>query len=118
MVRVIFVSRIGRNPKLQSPPMPSSASRPKAVELDPTDLMTNFRLVQANYYARRYDEAARAGRIAIELTPDSPYTYFYVALSLEALRLKEEAWEWPASAESLPEACRLARAISATSPES
>jgi TolB-like protein len=65
----------------------------KAVELDPLDLMTNFRLVQANCYARRYDEAARAGRIAIELTPDSPYTYFYLALSLVALGSKEEAWE-------------------------
>ena len=29
----------------------------KAVELDPLDLMTNFRLLQANYYSRRYDEA-------------------------------------------------------------
>jgi serine/threonine-protein kinase len=65
----------------------------KAVELDPLDLMTNFRLVQANCYARRYDEAVRAGRIAIELTPDSPYTYFYLALSLVALGSKEEAWE-------------------------
>jgi hypothetical protein len=54
--------------------------------------MTNFRLVQANYYARRYDEAVRAGRIAIELTPDSPYTYFYLALSLAALGSNEEAW--------------------------
>ena len=65
----------------------------KAVELDPLDLMTNFRFVQANYYARRYDEAVRTGRIAIELTPDSPYTYFYLALSLAALGSKEEAWE-------------------------
>jgi TolB-like protein len=65
----------------------------KAVELDPLDLMTNFRLVQANYYARRYDEAVRAGRIAIELTPDSPYTCFYLALSLSALGSIEEAWE-------------------------
>ena len=64
----------------------------KAVELDPLDLMTNFRLVQANCYARRYDEAVRAGRIAIELTPDSPYTYFYLALSLVALGSKDEAW--------------------------
>ena len=64
-----------------------------AVELDPLDLMTNFRLVQANCYARRYDEAVRAGRIAIELTPDSPYTYFYLALSLAALGSKDEAWE-------------------------
>jgi len=65
----------------------------KAVELDPLDLMTNFRLVQANCYAGRQDEAVRAGRIAIELTPDSPYTYFYLALSLAALGSKEEAWE-------------------------
>ena len=64
----------------------------KAVELDPLDLMTNFRLVQANYYARRYDEAVRTGRIAIELTPDSPYTCFYLALSLTALGIKDEAW--------------------------
>ncbi len=55
--------------------------------------MTNFRLVQANCYARRYDEAVRAARIAIELTPDSPYTYFYLALSLAVLGSNEEAWE-------------------------
>jgi len=47
--------------------------------------MTNFRVVQANYYARRYDEAVRTGRIAVELTPDSPFTYFYLALSLAAI---------------------------------
>jgi serine/threonine-protein kinase len=64
----------------------------KAVELDPLDLMTNFRLLQANYYARRYDEAVRTGRVAIELTPDSPYTFFYLALSLAAVGLKDEAW--------------------------
>jgi TolB-like protein len=60
-----------------------------ALELDPLDLMTNFRLLQANYYARRYDEAVRTGRIAIELTPDSPYTCFYLALSLAALGLND-----------------------------
>ena len=64
----------------------------KSVELDPLDLMTNYRLLQANYYARRYDEAVRTGRIAIELTPDSPYTCFYLALSLTALGLRDEAW--------------------------
>jgi tetratricopeptide (TPR) repeat protein len=63
----------------------------KAVELDPLDLMTNFRLMQANYYARRYDEAVRTGRIAVELTPDSPYTYFYLALALAATGLNDEA---------------------------
>ena len=65
----------------------------KAVELDPLDLMTNFRVLQANYYSRRYHEAVRTGRIAIELTPDSPYTYLYLDLSLAALDLKDEAWD-------------------------
>jgi tetratricopeptide (TPR) repeat protein len=64
----------------------------KAVELEPLDLMTNFRLLQANYYSRRYEEAVRCGRIAVELTPDSAYTYFYLALSLAAVGLKDEAW--------------------------
>jgi TolB-like protein/tetratricopeptide (TPR) repeat protein len=73
----------------------------KAVELDPLDLMTNFRLVQANCYARRYDEAVRAGRIAIELTPDSPYTYFYLSLSLAGLGSKEEAWEMASTGRKL-----------------
>jgi len=65
----------------------------KAVELDPLNLMTNFRLLQANYYARRYEEAVRTGRIAIELTPDSPYTCFYLALSLTEIGLRDEAWD-------------------------
>ena len=73
----------------------------KAVELDPLDLMTNFRLVQANCYARRYDEAVRAGRIAIELTPDSPYTYFYLSLSLAGLGSKEEGWEMASTGRKL-----------------
>jgi len=81
----IFCSFLGRHEEAVS-------HAAKSVELDPLDLMTNFRLVQANYYARRYDEAVRAGRIAIELTPDSPYTYFYLALSLVALGAKDEAW--------------------------
>jgi TolB-like protein len=64
----------------------------KAVELEPLDLMTNFRVLQANYYSRRYEEAVRCGRIAIELTPDSPYTCFYLAMSLAAIGFKDEAW--------------------------
>jgi TolB-like protein len=73
----------------------------RSVELDPLDLMTNFRLVQANWYARRYDEAVRAGRIAIELTPDSPYTYFYLALSLAALGSHGESWEMASTGRKL-----------------
>jgi tetratricopeptide (TPR) repeat protein len=64
----------------------------KAIELNPLDLMTNYRLLQANYYARRYEEAIRTGRIAIELAPDSPYTHFYLALSLAATGLNDESW--------------------------
>lgn len=64
----------------------------KALELEPLDLMTNFRLLQANYYSRRFEEAIRCGRIAIELTPDSPYTFFYLAMSLASVGLNEEAW--------------------------
>ncbi len=64
----------------------------KAVEMDPLDLMTNFRLLQANYYGRRFKDAVRCGRLAIELTPDSPYTCFYLAFSLAALGFKDEAW--------------------------
>jgi TolB-like protein len=64
----------------------------KSVELDPLDLMTNYRLLQANYYARRFDEAVRAGRIAVELTPESPYTFFYFALALTATGENDEAW--------------------------
>lgn len=64
----------------------------RAVELEPVDLMTNFRLLQANYYSRHCEEAVRCGRIAIELTPDSPYTFFYLAMSLAAIGLKDEAW--------------------------
>jgi TolB-like protein len=73
----------------------------KAVELDPLDLMTNFRVLQANYYARRYDEAVRTGRIAIEMMPDSPYTCLYLALSLAALDLKDEAWGMAAAGRKL-----------------
>jgi len=65
----------------------------KSVEFDPLDLMTNYRLMQANYYARRYDEAVRTGRIAIELAPDSPYTFFYLALALAAVAANDEAWD-------------------------
>ena len=85
MVYPILCSMLGRHEE-------AVAHAAKAVELDPLDLMTNFRLVQANYYARRYDEAVRTGRVAVELAPDSPYTCFYLALSLAALGLKDEAW--------------------------
>jgi len=73
----------------------------KAVELDPLDLMTNFRLLQANYYGRRFEDAVRCGRLAIELTPDSPYTCFYLAFSLVALGFKDEAWVEASTAREL-----------------
>jgi len=73
----------------------------KAVDLDPLDLMTNFRVVQANYYARRYEDSASSGRVAVELTPDSPYTFFYLALSLAAMGQKEGAWSAASTARKL-----------------
>jgi TolB-like protein len=85
MVYPILCSLLGRHEEAVS-------HAAKAVELDPLDLMTNYRLVQANYYARRYDEAVQTGRIAVELTPDSPYTFFYLALALAATGLNHEAW--------------------------
>ena len=85
MMYPIYCSWLGRHKE-------AVAHAAKAVELDPLDLMTNFRLVQVNYYARRYDEAVRTGRIAVELTPDSPYTFFYLALALAATGLNDEAW--------------------------
>src|SRR5215469_15709035 len=86
MMYPILCSMLGRHDE-------AVAHAANAVELDPLDLMTNFRLVQVNYYARRYDEAVRTGRIAVELAPDSPYTFFYLALSLAAVGLKDEAWD-------------------------
>ena len=85
MMCAIFYSFVGRHDE-------AVLHAAKAVELDPLDLMTNFRLVQVNCYARRHDDAVRVGRSAVELTPDSPYTYFYLALSLAALGSKHEAW--------------------------
>jgi tetratricopeptide (TPR) repeat protein len=85
MVYPILCSMLGRHEE-------AVTHAAKAVELDPLDLMTNFRLVQANYYARRYDEAVRTGRVAAELAPDSPYTLFYLALALAARGLHDEAW--------------------------
>ena len=85
MIYPIFCSFLGRHDE-------AVLHANKAVELDPLDLMTNFRLLQANYYARRYEEAVRTGRIAIELTPESPYTCFYLALSLSAVGVEDEAW--------------------------
>lgn len=79
----------------------------KSVELDPLDLMTNYRLMQANYYARRYDEAVLTGRVAVELTPDSPYTCFYLALSLAAAGLKHEAWNVAITGQKLNEGLPL-----------
>ena len=85
MMYPILCSMLGRHDE-------AVAHATKAVELDPLDLMTNFRLVQVNYYARRYDEAVRTGRTAVELAPDSPYTFFYLALALAARGLNDEAW--------------------------
>jgi TolB-like protein/Flp pilus assembly protein TadD len=100
MMYPILCSLLGRHDE-------AVAHANKAVELDPLDLMTNYRLVQANYYARRFAEAVRVGRIAIELTPDSPYTFFYLALSLAALGQRDEAWDITSKGQKLNEGMAL-----------
>ena len=100
MMYPILCSLLGRHDE-------AVAHATKAVELDPLDLMTNYRLVQANYYARRYEEAVRVGHIAIELTPDSPYTFFYLALSLTALGQRDEAWDIASKGKKLNEGMPL-----------
>jgi tetratricopeptide (TPR) repeat protein len=64
----------------------------KALELDPVDPMMNFRVVQCSYYARCYQEAVDSGRTGIELSPDFPYTYSYLAQALAELSRLDEAW--------------------------
>ena len=71
--------------------MRATSQRPTS-DVRAHDLTCNFRLVQVSYYARRYDDAVRAGRIAVELTPDSPYTFFYLALALAACGANDQAW--------------------------
>jgi TolB-like protein len=100
MMYPILCSLLGRHDE-------AVAHANKAVELDPLDLMTNYRLVQVNYYARRFAEAVRVGRIAIELTPDSPYTFFYLALSLAALGHRDEAWDITSKGQKLNEGMAL-----------
>jgi TolB-like protein/tetratricopeptide (TPR) repeat protein len=100
MVYPLLCSMLGRHEE-------AVAHAAKAVELDPPDLMTNFRLVQANYYGRRYDEAIRTGRVAAELTPDSPYTFFYLALALAATGMNDEAWSVANKARQLNEGLPL-----------
>ena len=54
--------------------------------------MMNFRVVQAAYYARRYDVAIQSARTAIDLAPDFQPPYAYMASALLATGQMEEAW--------------------------
>jgi predicted Zn-dependent protease len=58
----------------------------------PKSAMMNFRVVQAAYYARRYDAAIQSARTAIDLAPDFQPPCAYLASALLATGHTEEAW--------------------------
>ncbi len=72
-----------------------------ALDLDPVDPMMNFRVVQAAYYARRYDAAIRSARTAIDLAPDFQSPCAYLASALLATGHREEAWTMTQKAKEL-----------------
>jgi DNA-binding winged helix-turn-helix (wHTH) protein/Flp pilus assembly protein TadD len=63
-----------------------------ALELDPVDSMMNLRVVQAAYYARRYDDAIQSSRIAVDLAPEFHPPRSYLAMALMAAGQNEGAW--------------------------
>lgn len=74
----------------------------RALELDPTSLPTNYSATYLLYLARQYDEAIDQGKKTIELYPNTPAAYIWLAPPYEikgmddesiAMRLKSEtAW--------------------------
>lgn len=63
-----------------------------ALELQPLDPMTNFRLVQCLYYARDYHGAVAAAVSALELAPGNAAAHWYLGWALLELGRMEEAW--------------------------
>jgi tetratricopeptide (TPR) repeat protein len=63
--------------------------------------MMNFRVVQAAYYARRYDVAIQRARTAIDLASDFQPPYAYLASALLATGDTEEAWTMTRKAKEL-----------------
>lgn len=61
-----------------------------AVDLDPVQVRAHMHLTMALYYARRWEDCVRAGRVGLEVCPD-PYIGIYASLALLELCRPEEA---------------------------
>jgi len=81
----------------------------RALGLDPTSLLTNYSATYLLYLARQYDEAIDQGKKTIELYPNTPAAYIWLAPPYElkgmddesiAMRLKSEA-TWGATPKDL-----------------
>jgi tetratricopeptide (TPR) repeat protein len=81
----------------------------RALELDPTSLPTNFSATYLLYLTRQYDQAIDQGKKTVELYPDLPAAYVWLAAPYElkgmddesiAMRLKSEA-AWGATPKDL-----------------
>src|SRR2546428_8407223 len=57
----------------------------RSVELDPLSVVINVDLGETFYYARRYDEAARQMRKALEIAPTSFYVHYNMGLVLQLM---------------------------------
>jgi hypothetical protein len=83
--------RVGiRDTLLNGDPQVSTSRTPSL--LTQAGALMNFRVVQAAYYARRYDVAVQSARTAIDLAPDFKSPYAYMASALLATGHMEEAW--------------------------
>jgi tetratricopeptide (TPR) repeat protein len=65
----------------------------RAVEIDPTSLITQIWAGFTSYLAGRFDEAIRRYRSALELDKDFPWTHMYMAQALEEKGDYKEALE-------------------------
>jgi tetratricopeptide (TPR) repeat protein len=57
----------------------------RSVELDPLSVVINVDLGETFYYARRYDEAARQMRKALEIDPTSFYAHYNFGIVLQLM---------------------------------
>src|ERR1700691_6132090 len=92
--------RVGiRDTLLNGDPQVSTSRTPSL--LTQAGALMNFRVVQAAYYARRYDVAIQSARTAIDLAPDFQPPYAYLASALVAWGHAEEAWTMTQKAREL-----------------
>jgi serine/threonine-protein kinase len=69
------------------------AAARRAFELDPLSPIVRSNLLQPPYYARRFEDAVRAGRDAVREDPDFGVHHYWLGLALAALGRFDEAAE-------------------------